>query len=238
MKNPLGSINSIWGYTKSISSAVLIGLWVVFGSYLLFPQVVKHILPRMLDIGPVWGKTHQYHSLDPLVANQKLPSEMQIENLYWDLDGEVIKTSEVSFDSRKRAVELLLLQFDSPMAPHADDFVKWSDKYGNDWRLAVSISGVESGFGRIIPENSYNGWGWKGGENGDFSDFNSWEHSIKYITERLAKGYGTDITPMAMESTYCPPCGATGKHYWANGVETYMHMLEQYRQEINKAKNK
>ena len=146
-----------------------------------------------------------------------------------------MSTGETSMDSRVLAVEMLLQQFNSPMLPYAEVFVREADKNGSDWRLLVSISGVESGFGRIIPKDTFNGWGWKGGPNGTFSKFESWDHAITHITNRLAEGYGKNITPMRMESTYCPPCGATGMHVWARGVENYMYMLDYYKEEIDKS---
>jgi hypothetical protein len=233
MRDPFKPINNLGVIFKRLSSMVLVLFWIGLSVYLVFPKIINSFIPRVLEVGPVFGETHTYYSLDPLIANEKLSGEVNMEDLYWELDTRVIETSEVTMDPRKRAVEIMLIQYDSPMAPYAADFVEASDKHGNDWRLAVSITGVESAFGRITPANSYNGWGWRGGENGAFSKFNSWEHSIKYVTERLAVGYGTDITPMEMESTYCPPCGATGKHYWARGVENYMYILEQYRKQIN-----
>jgi hypothetical protein len=118
------------------------------------------------------------------------------------------------------------------MAPYSELIVESADEVGLDWRLVVAISCVESACGRIIPYNSYNAWGWRGGPGGDYSIFESWNESIPYITTRIAVGYGTDIDIFDMEPTYCPPCGQNPQHAWANGVIGYMEELSNYRQNL------
>jgi hypothetical protein len=58
--------------------------------------------------------------------------------------------------------------------------------------------------------------------------FEDWEESITHVTERLALGYGTDLTPFDIQDTYCPPCGETGLDLWAHGVTRFMNELEYY----------
>ena len=58
--------------------------------------------------------------------------------------------------------------------------------------------------------------------------FDSWESAIIHITERLAVGYGTHLTPFEIEPTYCPPCAENPAHAWANGVSRYMIQLQYY----------
>lgn len=135
-----------------------------------------------------------------------------------------------TLDPRILAMNKFLKNYHSPMASHADTFVKEADKHGLDWRLLVSISGVESAFGNLIPTNSNNAWGWRGinGNSAGWSMFSSWDDAIVHITERLAIGYGTNLTPFDMEATYCPPCGQNPAHLWANGVNNYMNQLSYY----------
>ncbi|MFH1547000.1 MAG: hypothetical protein ABIC57_00775 [bacterium] len=143
--------------------------------------------------------------------------------------GEGLYGELVTSDTRVIAMNYFLLDFGSPMAPYAETFVSVADEVGLDWRIVASIAGVESAFGRIIPSNSYNAWGWRGGPDGAYSIFESWPESVAFITRRIAVGYGVDIDPFGIESTYCPPCGATGLHSWAYGVSRYMESLEEYR---------
>lgn len=140
------------------------------------------------------------------------------------------RTKFLTLDPRILAMNKFLADYQSPMAKYSEVFIVEADRYGLDWRLIAAISGVESAFGNLIPRGSHNGWGWRGrnrNENG-WSMFEDWEEAITHITERMALGYGIDLTPYDIESTYCPPCGETGLHLWANGVTRFMNELEYY----------
>ncbi len=141
-------------------------------------------------------------------------------------------TQIISSDPRIVAMRQFLIDYHSPLYPYAEVFVVEADKVGLDWRLVASISGVESAFGNLIPYKSNNAWGWKGDPTRDWSYFTSWKVAISTVTERIAIGYGTDITPFTMEAIYCPPCGLNPAHAWANGVTKFMNELESYRQNL------
>jgi hypothetical protein len=133
-------------------------------------------------------------------------------------------------DPRVLAMQKFLLDYNSPMYPFARNFVEEADKYGLDWRLVVSISGVESAFGNLIPRGTNNAWGWRGEnptERG-WSQFDTWGHGIAVVTRRMALGYGTHLTPFQIEATYCPPCGQNPASLWANGVTRFMRELDYY----------
>lgn len=149
-----------------------------------------------------------------------------------DYKGEYISSSFqdhgiVTVDARATALRQFLSDYNSPMAPYASTFVEQADEYGLDWRLAAAISGVESGFG-VIPVRVNNAWGWKGGADGDFNAFDSWNHGIEVVTRRLALGYGTHMTPFEIEPIYCPPCAQNPAHLWANGVIKFMNQIDMY----------
>lgn len=217
----------------NITDILCISFLIIMTVFIIFPSVANKIVPQIISSTIVWGKEKTGLTLTPMTEDIKISGENKVLPTAWNRKNKMMTTGETSMDSRVLAIEMLLQQFNSPMLPYAEVFVREADKNGNDWRLIVSISGVESGFGRVIPKDTFNGWGWKGGPNGTFSKFDSWEHAIIHITNRLAEGYGKNITPMKMESTYCPPCGATGMHIWARGVETYMYMLDYYKEEID-----
>jgi hypothetical protein len=141
-------------------------------------------------------------------------------------------TSLSTSDPRVLAMEKFLIDYHSPMYPYADVFVSEATDTGLDWRLVASISGVESAFGTLIPYRSNNGWGWRGGPNGNYSIFSSWKEGISTVTQRLAVGYGTDLSPFEIEPTYCPPCGANPAHAWANGVTKFMQELQFYLENL------
>ncbi len=123
-------------------------------------------------------------------------------------------------DLRVKKLEEYLASHNSPLAPYAKAFVDNADKYGLDWRLVASISGVESTFGKHLPYNSYNAYGWNGGNY----YFKNWEDGIETVSKTLRQNYMNkweaktvyDIAPI-----YAPPSKT-----WAYNVNYFMNMIE------------
>ena len=82
-------------------------------------------------------------------------------------------------DSRLPAIKNFFAKYRSPLAIHAGDFLKASDRFGLDWRLLPSLVIIESG-GRNIHNNNVFGWG-----NGA-SRFRSVADSITVVADCLA----------------------------------------------------
>lgn len=112
------------------------------------------------------------------------------------------------FDYRVENLRNFLVKFNSPLVPYAEDFVDYADAYGLDYRLVPSISGVESTFGKQIPYQSYNAYGWV---NGNYS-FKSWPDSIYVVSSTLRAQYidkgAASITRIARR--YAPPSDTWG----------------------------
>ena len=99
-----------------------------------------------------------------------------------------LKGTESVSDTDYRVVKLraYLAKNKSPLTDYAQDFVTFADLYRLDWRLVAAISGVESTFGKRIPADSYNAYGWANGEY----QFTSWENSIQIVSKTLREKYG------------------------------------------------
>ena len=101
-------------------------------------------------------------------------------------DGNVVSESaklktvkiDDTFDYRVVSLKNYLKKHNSPLTSSANYFVLYADKYNLDWRFVPAISGVESTFGKRIPINSYNAYGWA---NGAYY-FESWEDSIVIVS--------------------------------------------------------
>jgi hypothetical protein len=118
--------------------------------------------------------------------------------------------SDQGYDFRVENLKAYLLRFNSPLAEYAVDFVGYADENGLDYRMVPAISGVESTFGKRIPQNSYNAYGWA---NGDHS-FKSWDESIKTVSEALNTKYiqkGAVSLPQ-IARRYAPPSTTWGKN--------------------------
>ncbi len=134
-------------------------------------------------------------------------------------------------DYRVKTLKAFLEKYDSPLAPYARDFVSEADRYNLDWKLVAAISGTESTFGKAIPYNSYNGWGW--GVYGDnVINFSSWNEGIHTISEGLREKY--------MDKWNAKNVYEIGRIYasspvWADHVTFYMNRINEFA--LNDTKN-
>lgn len=126
--------------------------------------------------------------------------------------------SVLSKDVRVTAVQNVLKKYNSILVDEAKYYVYYADKYGIDWRLLVSISGLESYFGKHYVPGSYNAYGWGGG----YIYFESWEDGIDKISYALKKNYydkGADtvskIGPIYAESPH-----------WTERVTYFMSQID------------
>ena len=93
-------------------------------------------------------------------------------------------------DTRADQLRSFLASFDSPLTDSADHFVAEADRLQLDWKLVAAIAGIESTFGKHIPHNSYNGWGWgvfTGQQDG--IHFKDWNDGITKVSEGLRYNY-------------------------------------------------
>ena len=128
-------------------------------------------------------------------------------------------TEGEEFDYRVIILRKYLESHNSPLTDSAEHFVAFADKYQLDWRMVAAISGVESTFGKRIPKNSYNAYGWA---NGDYY-FESWEDSIEVVSKTLREKYynrgATTINLIARR--YAPPSSS-----WAWKVTYFMEKID------------
>ena len=124
-----------------------------------------------------------------------------------------------SFDYRVFTLKNYLAKHNSPLEEYAEEFVDYADKYDLDWRLVPAIAGVESTFGKRIPLNSYNAYGWA---NGAYY-FDSWENSIEIVSRTLREKYydrgAENIYQIARR--YAPPSST-----WAGKVKFFLKKID------------
>lgn len=124
------------------------------------------------------------------------------------------------FDYRAENLRVYLQTMNSPLVEYAEEFVKYADTYGLDYRLVAAITGVESTFGKRIPKNSYNAYGWA---NGDYR-FESWEDSIGHVSMTLRTKYIDRGAPTIVKIArrYAPPSKT-----WAGKVKYFMGKIDE-----------
>ncbi len=170
-----------------------------------------------------------------LMQTQK--HEVKVQSCYEDIVISLVCNSKEKVDTpstadktveRDERVEKLRAYFakhKSPLEPYAYDFVYYADTYNLDWKLVAAISGVESTFGKHIPKNSFNAYGWA---NGDYR-FNSWEDSIEHVSKTLRMKYydrGLDTVPK-IARVYAPPSTT-----WGGNVTFFMTQIDDYQSDL------
>ena len=155
-----------------------------------------------------------YSKFPALATNQKVEAQGSADLLSFQLNSNPI------IDTRVKKLETYLTAWQSPLTSHAEIFINSADKYQLDWTLVAAIAGVESSFGKRVPINSYNAWGWN---NGNYR-FDSWEQGIDHVNQVLReKYYDRGLkTIRQIGPTYAPPSTT-----WANKVTYFKTQLEQ-----------
>ncbi len=126
-------------------------------------------------------------------------------------------------DGRVANLQAFLRKYNSPLYDHAAYIVETSDKYQFDYRLLVAISMQESNACRVIPDDSYNCWGW--GIYGDnVLRFESYEDAIDTVAQGIKREYIDKglVTATAIMAKYTPSSNGS----WAYGVNHFLKALQ------------
>lgn len=135
------------------------------------------------------------------------------------------KNKQKAIDPRVIQLEAFLRKYNSPMTNDAAVFIEQADKYNLDWKLIPAIAGLESTFGKFVPQNSYNpfGWGIPSGASSGIA-FTSWEHAIATVSEGIRNRYmNRGLTTIEkIGSVYAAsPTWSQRVRYFMNEIDTY-----------------
>src|SRR3972149_8278358 len=124
-------------------------------------------------------------------------------------------------DPRVEILENYWIPHKSPLASYSGRFIEVADSYNLDWRLIPAITGVESTFGKRIPKNSFNAYGWANGEY----KFHSWDESIEIVGKTLREKYIDRGAPTInkIARRYAPPSSS-----WAWKVKFFMARIDSF----------
>jgi hypothetical protein len=135
-----------------------------------------------------------------------------------------VSTTIEKADARVEIVKKYLDRYNSPLYTLAPTLVENADKYGLDFRLLTAIAQQESNLCKIIPEDTFNCWGW-GIHSAGTLGFNSYEEGIETVSKGLKQNYVDKglTTPELIMTKYTPssPNGA-----WAKGVLSFMEEMQ------------
>ncbi len=129
-------------------------------------------------------------------------------------------------DNRAKILQAYLAKYNSPLQYHAQDFIDAADTNNMDWRWVPAISGVESTFGKAIPTNSYNAWGWGASTPDKAIYFDSWNEAIFIISNGLKENYFDKglTNPYTVNKVYA------ASPSWGSKVDYFMKDLDQFSQ--------
>lgn len=130
-------------------------------------------------------------------------------------------------DVRTKILKAYLEKYSSPLAQYADDFISSADAFNLDWKLVAAISGVESTFGKQIPYNSYNGWGW-GIYGNNVIRFSSWKEGIETVSKGLRENY---VDKLGDGDVYRIGRLYAASPSWASRVEYFMNDINKFAAE-------
>jgi len=137
-----------------------------------------------------------------------------------------VNVREENVDYRTIMLKNYLASHSSPLSDYSDTFIAVADKYDLDWRLIPAIAGVESTFGKRIPFESYNAYGWANGKY----QFSSWDESIEVVGKTLREKYidrgATTVAKIA--KIYAPPSVV-----WGKNVNFFMGKIDSTRLEFS-----
>lgn len=129
----------------------------------------------------------------------------------------------VAKDGRTNLVDNFFKRYSSPMTGLGKDIVEAADKHKIPFGYLPAIAQCEGNLGKIIPNNSYNSWGW-GIYGQTMTKFSSWQEAVETISKGLREQYfdfGMD-TPEKIMTKYTP----SSQGSWANCVNHFLEELK------------
>ena len=205
-------------------------------SFILLPIWFASVL-AVLTAGTILvfssKSTHGTQASSPKTFLASLYPSMSNYSLFSALpnSGEVLGQSVGTGDGRIIKLGGFLSSVNSPLAPHTKELIGIADKYQLPWALVPAIAGKESGFCRVIPQNSHNCWGWAvytGQTRG--AEFGSFVEGAESVAKGLREDYfnrGYD-TVEKIEALYTPQ-SAKRDNSWKNDVEYFMWAIENWQ---------
>lgn len=156
------------------------------------------------------------------IQNNNLPdNQFQLSTSPFEKTFLEVKSSVT--DGRVANLKAFFRKYNSPLYDYADVIVNESDRKGFDYRLLPAIAMQESNLCKVIPNNSYNCWGW--GIYGDtVTRFSSYEEAIKTVAAGIKNHYLDKglVTASMIMAKYTPSSNGS----WARSVNYFLRALD------------
>jgi hypothetical protein len=147
-----------------------------------------------------YGDSIYYEAATGLTATDDIPQQQQAASpsepkTIPEDDNKLLlleppeETDSTKTDPRVEQVRLFFCKYKSPAAKYAKLFIAVADENNLDWYLLPAIAFLESGGGKVFPNNNIFGW-----DSGKFR-FSTIEDGIRYV------GHALTIGPYARKNT-------------------------------------
>lgn len=132
-------------------------------------------------------------------------------------------------DMRIPVLYKFLKSYNSPLADKAAYLVDTADRWGLDYALIPAISMQESGGCKVIPDNSYNCWGF-GIYGSTVTKFPSYEAAIAQVAKTIKETYIKNglVNPTLLENIWAPQ--STGQ--WSYAVNYFIGKMRDLEKNI------
>lgn len=191
-------------------SVVLLGVFIVF-------------TPIALTVS-VFGMLAVSAKMDPQPKVLAQSDSKFGANIFAALPDELpsIEANIGGSDARVVIVKNYLSKYKSPLEPYSDYIVEMADQYDLDFRLITAIAQQESNLCKVIPEGTYNCWGWGIHSRGTLG-FSSYKEGIEVVSRGLRTNYLNKglIIPEHIMQKYTPLSNGS----WAYGVRLFMEEM-------------
>ncbi|MBI4100002.1 hypothetical protein HY440_03270 [Candidatus Microgenomates bacterium] len=129
----------------------------------------------------------------------------------------------VAGDASIQLVENFFKKYQSPMVGLGSDIVTAARKYQIPFGLLPAIGQCEGNLGKVIPNDSYNTWGY-GIYGQTITKFASWQEAIDTVSKSMRRDYFDYglTTPEKMMGKYAPPSDGS----WAFCVNRFLAELQ------------
>lgn len=195
---------------------MLIGLF-----FILTPIIIFTSLFSIISLGKTQISENKF-KIDETSVFQIPKSGIRVYASLPNSFPTVSGSAEIS-DARVVLIRNYLNYYHSPLEKHASDLVSNADQNSLNYKLLTAIAQQESNLCKVIPEDTYNCWGWGIHSKGTLG-FNSYEEAIANVSqgikeEYVDKGY---IEIDDIMSKYTPLSNGS----WAEGVKKFMTEIE------------
>jgi len=125
-----------------------------------------------------------------------------------------------AFDERVVKMNLVLEKYASPMAGLEAELIAAAEEYDLDWTLMAAIAGTESSFGKRMPHECLNPYGW-----GIYGDNRLCFASFTEAAQKVAEGLGTKYNTTSL-TTIARTYNTVSTEGWIKHTQFFINKIK------------